>query len=111
MAAGNDLRSEGGRAADERRAALERRLQAILQRLDAAAAAEVGALRAHERREDPSWPVRVRKGERGWLIALPAEACEKEGAEAVLEGILSQALRLLDRYGPRGEVAEKPPVP
>jgi hypothetical protein len=111
VAAAIDFRSEREHGADERRAALEQRLQAILERLDAAASAEVGALSAHESREHASWPVRVRKGERGWLIALSTEACEQEGAEAVLEGILSQALRLLDRYRPRMEGAEGPPAP
>jgi hypothetical protein len=96
---------------EERRSVLERRLQAMVGGLDPAASAEVGPLRVHESREDPSWPVRLRKGERGWRLLLPADLCEKQGAESVLEGVLSQALRLLDRYRPREEVAEGPPAP
>lgn len=111
MTAAEHLHSGGEPAAEERRSAVERRLQAILHRLDAAASAEVGTLRVHESREDPSWPVRLRKGERGWLIALPTEACEQERAEAVLEGILSQALRLLDRYRPSREFPQDPGAP
>lgn len=97
--------------AEERRSAVEQRLQAILRGLDAAASVEVGMLRVHESRESLSWPVRLRKGERGWLLLLPADLCEKPGAESALEGVLSQALRLLDRYRPRGEGAEGPPAP
>lgn len=111
MTASQDPRCGGELTAEQRRATLERRLQAILGRLDAAASADVGPLRSHESRESPSWPLRLRKGGRGWLIALPADPCEKECGEAILEGILAQALRLLDRYRPGAGVAEDPPAP
>jgi len=64
VTAAHDSRYEGELTAEQRRAALERRLQAILGRLDAAASAEVGPLRSHESRESASWPLRLRKGGR-----------------------------------------------